>query len=98
LEAQVNWADLNPLKRARPAESGKVYVGADPEQPHVGLSIFTEAKTSRAFIVEGRVGPIKAELCGKLFDWDKVPAKYITSLKVGGTVAIPLDRLKSLIR
>lgn len=96
----MNWADLNPLKRAKkPEAAGKVYIGADLLQPHAGLAVFSEVRPQGAsFCVEGQVGALKADLCGKLLDWPNMPPRYLASLKTGGTVTLPLDKLKALIR
>jgi hypothetical protein len=93
----MNW---NPLTWFKAKAEAKVFVSVDPNHPHVGLSVFTEAKAPGAcFCVEGiSLGAAKLDLCGKVLDWDKMPAKYIAAMKTGATVTLPLDRLKSLFR
>jgi hypothetical protein len=96
----VSWADLNPLKRAKkPTATGKVYIGADHIQPHAGLAVFAEARPeSGSFCVEGHLGSLKAEFCGKLLDWANMPPRYLASLKTGGSVSLPLEKFKALIK
>lgn len=95
----MNWADLNPIQRPKkPAGTGKVYVGLDVDQPHAGLAVFSDTKIPGSFCVEGSAARLKAELCGKIIDWDKVPAKFPESLKAGASLTITIDRLKSFIR
>ncbi len=95
----MTW--FNPKTWFQKVHAGnKVYIATDPNQPHVGLSVFTEDRgASASFCLEDiSLGAAKINLCGKVIDWEKVPVKYIASLKTGGTVTIPLDRLKSLLR
>ena len=96
----MSWADLNPLKRAKKHEASKVYVGVNPEHPSVGLSVILDVKPMGASIcVEGiPLRQAQLDLCGKVLDWDKMPAKLAASLRAGGSLTLPIDRLKSLFR
>jgi hypothetical protein len=83
-------------KKAAPA----VYVGVNPEHPSVGISVIAEVKPEGgSFCVEGiPFGKAKLDLCGKVLDWDKVPAKYIAAFKGGVSIPIQIDRLQSFFR
>lgn len=91
--------EAKKLFKRKPKTTGKVYIGIDLESPHAGLSFFAEVKPSGAsFCVEGFAPILKAEFCGKLLDWDNMPAKFLSGLKTGGSVTIPLDKFKALIK
>lgn len=96
----MNWVDLNPVKRAKkPEGTGKVYIGANMANPYAGLDVFAEVRPQGAcFCVEGQAGALKAELCGKLIDWMNMPPRYLASLKTGGSVTLPLESFKALIK
>ena len=93
----MNW---NPKTWFTKKAEAQVYVGVDANHPHVGLSFIADVKPEGAsFCVEGvTLGAAKLDLCGKVLDWDKMPAKYIAAMNGGATVTLPIDRLKSLFR
>ena len=97
----MNWADMNPFRRAnKPASAGPVYLGVNQATPHAGISVISDVRPAGgSFCLEGvPLDQAKLDLCGKVLDWEKVPAKYIASLKTGGSITLPLDRLKTLFR
>lgn len=97
----MNWGDLNPFKKAPQAMpfGGLVYVSANPEHPYVGFTVTDFRPAGPSIQVEGIALKIaKQNLTGKVLDWDRFPVKYISALKTGGSVRLPLDTLKTLFR
>lgn len=94
----MNWADLNPLKRK--TKVGKVYVGASPDHPHVGISVILDEKFSGpSLCVDGiTLAQARVDLCGKVIDWSRMTPQQAEAIKVGGKVTLPLATLQSLFK
>lgn len=78
----------------------RVYVGADPSHPHVGLSVFSENKIDGpSLCVTGiSLAEARLDLCGKVIDWARLTPQRADEIKVGGKVTLPLDAFKSLFK
>jgi hypothetical protein len=97
-EGQGDKPMWNPFKK-KPALP-KVFVSADPNHPHVGLSVFSETKLSgpSLCVVGISLAEARLDLCGKVIDWSRMTPQQAEAIKVGGKVTLPLNTFKSLFK
>jgi hypothetical protein len=95
----MTW--YNPKTWFAPSEpASRVHVAADPNHPHVGLSVFSETKLDGpSLCVDGiTLAQARIDLCGKVIDWSRMTPQQAESIKVGGKVVLPIDTFKSLFK
>jgi hypothetical protein len=80
--------------------SNRIYLSADPNHPHVGLSVFSETNLEGpSLCVEGiSLAEARLDLCGKVIDWSKMTPLQAEAVRMGGRVTLPLETLKSLFK
>lgn len=78
----------------------RIYAAANPDHPHVGLSVFSEGKMEGpSLCVTGiTLAEAKLDLCGKVIDWSRMTPNQAESIKTGGKVTLPLDTFKKLFK
>lgn len=78
----------------------RVHVLANPDHPHVGLSVFSENKiTGPSLCVTGiSLAAARLDLCGKVIDWSRMTPQQADAIKVGGKITLPIDTFKSLFK
>ena len=95
---------MNPFKPStwfsRSPKVPRIHVAANPDHPHVGLSVFSETKLDGpSLCVTGiTLAEARLDLCGKVIDWSRLTPLQAEAIKVGGRVTLPLDTFKSLFR
>lgn len=97
---------MNLIEKAKgifkktPKVKDRIYIGANPDFPHGGLSVFSEDKIiGPSFCVEGiTLAQARVDLCGKVIDWSKMTPLQAEAIKAGGKVTLPLSALQSLFR